>query len=75
VLARREGSQGSGFVVADIQARRTQSPSPVPPRFWLHRRGAIPAIAWTTQRMLGRRWYARHVRGRPPLIVERSAPQ
>ena len=65
VLARREGREGSGFVVADVDAHRSRPLDPVPERFWLHRRGPIPALTWNTQRILGRRWYARHVRGRP----------
>lgn len=67
VLARRDGSEGSGYVIADVQARRTEPHERVPDRFWLHPRGTLPAIAWNTQRLLGRRWYTRHVRGRPPL--------
>lgn len=67
VLARRDGSEGSGYVIADVQTRRTEPDERVPDRFWLHRRGALPAIAWNTQRLLGRRWYTRYVRGRPAL--------
>lgn len=70
VLARREGSEGSGYVIADVDAQRTEPREQVPDRFWLHRRGAVPAIAWNTERLLGRRWYARHVRGRPPLTLD-----
>ena len=73
VLARREGIEGSGFVIADVQARRTQPLQPVPDSFWLHRRGAIAAVTWNTQRMLGRRWYKRYVRGRPPLTLDRES--
>ena len=70
VLARREAGEGSGYVMAELEARRSQPREPVPASFWLHRRGALSAVAWNTQRVLGRRWYARHVRGRPPLEVE-----
>ena len=70
VLARREAGEGSGYVMAELEARRSQPREPVPTSFWLHRRGALSAVAWNTQRVLGRRWYARHVRGRPPLEVE-----
>jgi predicted amidohydrolase len=70
VLARREASEGSGYVIADVEACRTPPSAQVPDRFWLHRRGALSAIAWNTQRVLGRPWYARHVRGRPPLAVD-----
>ena len=73
VLAGREGSEGSGNVIADVEAQRTEPRELVPERFWLHRRGAVAAIARYTQRLLGRRWYARHVRGRPPLMLD-SAP-
>jgi predicted amidohydrolase len=73
VLARREGGEGSGYVIAEVQARRSEPREPVPSRFWLHRRGALGAVAWNTQRILGRRWYERNVRGRPPLVLERPA--
>jgi len=73
VLARREASEGSGYVIADVEVQRTEPCEQVPDRFWLHRRGAVPAIAWNTQRLTGRRWYARHVRGRPPLTLD-TAP-
>ena len=65
VLARREHGEGTGYVVADVEARRTEPREGVPDRFWLHRRGAISTAAWHSQRILGRRWYRRHVRGRP----------
>lgn len=67
ILARREGAEGSGFVIADVEARRTAPRDPVPGRFWLHRRGALPAVIWNTERLLGRPWYRRHVRGRAAL--------
>lgn len=70
VLARREGSEGSGYVIADVEAQRTEPDAQPPDRFWLHRRGALPALAWNTERLLGRRWYARHVRGRPALALD-----
>jgi hypothetical protein len=37
-----------------------------PNRFWLHRRGALAAATWNTQRVVGRRWYARNLRSRAP---------
>ena len=70
ILARREGDEGSGYVIAEVEARRSEPRESVPNRFWLHRRGALSAVAWNTQRILGRRWYERHVRGRPPLELE-----
>jgi predicted amidohydrolase len=69
VLARREGSEGSGYVIADVEAQGTEPREQVPDRFWLHRHGAVPTIAWHTERLLGRSWYARHVRERPACRV------
>lgn len=70
VLARRDGREGTGYVIAEVAARRSPPLEEVPDRFWLHRRGAIGALTWNTQRVLGRRWYARNVRGRAPLVVD-----
>lgn len=70
VLARRDRNQGSGYVVADVDARRSEPLEDIPDRFWLHRRGALSAMAWTTQKIVGRRWYARNVRNRPALELE-----
>ena len=75
VLARREARQGSGIVIAEVQARRSTPGEPVPERYWLHRRGALPAVVWNTQRLLGRRWYVRHVRGRAPLVLDDALPE
>ena len=60
VLAFRDRDQGAGVVVADVV------PGPAPAeatsnRFWLQRRGAIPAVFWTYQGVLGRRAYRRAV--------------
>ena len=66
VLAERVRQQGSGVAVADVDVGRVEPAEPVPSRYWLHRRGAIAALTWNTQRVHGRRWYPRHVRGRPP---------
>jgi predicted amidohydrolase len=65
ILALRRHEEGSGVVVADLELGRTPPAAPIPRRYWLHRRGPLPAVAWNTQRLLGRRWYRRHVRGRP----------
>jgi predicted amidohydrolase len=62
VLARREATEGSGFAIADVDARRTQPTDAVPDSFWLHRRGALSTVTWHSQRAFGRRWYARNVR-------------
>ncbi|MDQ3986680.1 MAG: hypothetical protein M3280_09310 [Actinomycetota bacterium] len=72
-LARRDDREGTGYVIAEVDARRSAPLKEVPDRFWLHRRGAIGALVWNTQRVLGRRWYARNVRGREPLAVEAPA--
>jgi predicted amidohydrolase len=61
VLARRDAADGEGVVVADVQPRRVAPTREAPDRFWLHRRGAVPAVVWNYQRLHGRRWYRRHV--------------
>jgi hypothetical protein len=66
VLAVRGREQGSGVVVADVEVGRSEPIARVPSRYWLHGRGVPGAIAWNTQRVHGRRWYRRHVRGRAP---------
>jgi predicted amidohydrolase len=70
VLSRRERAEGSGYVIADVEARRTEPREPVPDRFWLHPRGALGVMAWNLDRLSLPRWYARNVRGRPPLTLE-----
>lgn len=72
VLARRDGSEGSGYVIADVEARRTKPREEIPNRLWLHRRGALATVTWNTERLLGRRWYARNVRNRPPLALDNA---
>ena len=71
VLAFRDRREGEGFVIADVEPGRVTPARPIPDRFWLHRRDPIQWWAWNFQRLHGRRWYARHVRGRPPLVLER----
>jgi predicted amidohydrolase len=70
VLARREPREGSGFVIAEVDANRSAPCEELPRRFWLHRRGALAAVTWNTQRVLGRRSYARNVRGRAPMALD-----
>lgn len=65
ILALRRGNEGSGVVVADVEIGRVLPVAAIPRRYWLHRRGLLPAVAWNTQRLHGRRWYRRHVRARP----------
>jgi predicted amidohydrolase len=74
VLAVRRAAEGSGLALAEVEARRVPPAEPVPGRFWLHRRGALPAYAWHSQRLHGRRWYRGHVRGRVPARVPTPAP-
>lgn len=64
-LAHRDPAQGEGLVIADVPvAARADTRLPaVPQRYWLRDRGVMPAFAWHQQRLAGRRWYARHVRG------------
>jgi predicted amidohydrolase len=66
VLARREGREGEGFVVADVTPGRVEPTDAIPPGRWLHPRGGPGAILWSLQRWHGRRWYARHTAGQPP---------
>lgn len=62
VLALRRRGEGSGVVVAEVEPQRVPPAAPVPSRYWLHRRGLLPAVVWNTERLHGRRWYRRHVR-------------
>lgn len=64
VLARRPRADGPGAAIADIEPGRITPAAPIPERFWLHRRGPLPAVIWHAQRAHGRRWYARHMRPR-----------
>jgi predicted amidohydrolase len=70
ILARREASEGSTFAIADVEARRSLPHDEVTNSFWLHRRGAFATLSWNTQRLVGRRWYAKNVRGRSPLAID-----
>ncbi|MDX6670480.1 MAG: deaminated glutathione amidase [Solirubrobacteraceae bacterium] len=70
VLARRDRRAGAGFALADVEPGRVAPADEIPDRFWLHRRQVLAAAFWHTQRWHGRRFYARHTRGRPPLELE-----
>jgi predicted amidohydrolase len=74
VLARRDRDQGEGIVVAEVEPGRREPLRRPPDRFWLHDRGAVAAFTWSYQRLHGRPWYRRHVRGRPPREVRSSQP-
>ncbi len=73
VLAHREWTQGSGFVIADVDASRSDPVDQVPHEYWLHPRGALAATVWHSQRIIGRPWYARHVRNRASLDLAYSS--
>ena len=60
VLARREYREGEGIVVAEVAPKRRSPVAEPPESFWLHRRGALPTLAWNVERLHGRRWYRRH---------------
>ncbi|PQP40004.1 carbon-nitrogen hydrolase family protein [Mycolicibacterium austroafricanum] len=61
IVAERHADEGPGVVLGEIKIGR-QAPILDPPqRYWLHRRGPLPAAAWHYQRWHGRRWYRRHV--------------
>ena len=65
VLAGRAAEHGEGVVIAEIEPGRGTPMLQPPNRFWLHRRGAIPAFTWWYQRLWGRPWYREHVAGHP----------
>ncbi|WFR71552.1 carbon-nitrogen hydrolase family protein [Prescottella defluvii] len=50
--------RGPGLAVADVVLGRS-APRPVPDRFWLQKRGVLPALAWAYQNPYGRAQYAR----------------
>jgi predicted amidohydrolase len=72
VLAFRDRRQGEGLAMAEVEPGRIAPSRAIPDRFWLHRRDPIQAWAWSFQRLHGRRWYAKHARGRPPLVLDSS---
>ncbi|TQK31836.1 carbon-nitrogen hydrolase family protein [Arthrobacter sp. SLBN-53] len=60
VVAQRSRADGEGVVLADITLGRATPVDVAPHRFWLHRRGVLPAAVWHYQRLHGRRWYERN---------------
>jgi predicted amidohydrolase len=72
-LARRASAEGAGIVLADLTPTRETPRDPVPSRYWMHRRGLVPAAVWAYQRVHGRRWYRRHAIHRPPAAVDDHA--
>jgi predicted amidohydrolase len=75
VLAGRAPEHGEGVVIADVEPGRTEPLRRPPDRFWLHRRGALPAFTWWYQRLWGRPWYGEHVRGRPARTAGQAASE
>jgi hypothetical protein len=65
VLAALDRTDGEGFAIAEVEPRRIDPLREPPDRFWLHERGAA-TLAWHYQRLHGRPWYRKHVRGRAP---------
>ncbi|CAN5450689.1 carbon-nitrogen hydrolase family protein [soil metagenome] len=65
VAAARDRGEGPGIAIADVEPGRRQPLREAPNRFWLHRRSALATFGYHYQRVHGRRWYRRHVRGRP----------
>ena len=72
ILAARDRDEGEGFVIADLEPGRRKPLREPPDRFWLHNRGALGTLAWNYQRLHGRPWYRKHVRGRPARRGERE---
>jgi hypothetical protein len=60
LLGARHYSDSEGIVTAEITPGPQKPTTPPPQRYWLHRRGILPRIAWTYQRTHGRRHYRRH---------------
>ncbi|MBJ7458747.1 MAG: carbon-nitrogen hydrolase family protein [Thermoleophilaceae bacterium] len=58
----RDAREGEGFAIADVQLGARDPVDAIRPDYWLCDRGALPAFAWTYQRMHGQRWYARQQR-------------
>jgi predicted amidohydrolase len=61
MLARRDGSDGAGTVVADIQVGRIKTSEPEPSGFWVQELDPLSKVGWHVQGWHGRRWYRRHV--------------
>jgi len=61
MLARRDGSEGAGIVIADIEVGRVKTSEPKPAGFWVQELDPLSKIGWHVQGWHGRRWYRRHV--------------
>ena len=73
ILDALDRSDGEGFAIADVEPGRHEPLRQPPDRFWLHNRGAVAAMAWNYQRLHGRPWYRKHVRGRPARRLREQA--
>jgi predicted amidohydrolase len=73
VVAFRDRRAGPGYAIAEVEPGRVPPGEPLPDRFWLHRRDPLAAFTWAFQGAHGRRWYARHAAGRPPLVLDAPA--
>ncbi|MGB7923506.1 MAG: carbon-nitrogen hydrolase family protein [Pyrinomonadaceae bacterium] len=61
ILARRDGSEGAGIVVADIEVGRVKTIEPEPAGVWVQELDPLSKVGWHAQGWHGRRWYRRHV--------------
>lgn len=60
ILARRDGGEGAGVVVADVRVGRVETGEPGPAGFWIQELDPLSKISWHVQGWHGRRWYRRH---------------
>lgn len=62
ILALRTAEEGEGVVVADITLGSAPASEPTPTRYWLRKRGLIPAFSWHYHGLLGRRYYHKYIK-------------
>lgn len=62
LLAHRNKAQGEGVVTALITLGYVGTDRQIPSRFWLRKRGVLPALSWHLDGYFGRRWYKKHVK-------------
>lgn len=60
-IAVRDHRKGQGIVTGKIRIGKTRPANIIPETYWLHKRGSLPAFAWTYQKWHGKRWYKKHV--------------
>lgn len=75
ILDSLDRADGEGFAIADVEPGRHEPLRQSPDRFWLHDRGAVAALAWSYQRLHGRPWYRKHVRGKKPGFATKPRPR